>query len=798
MPDPEHDLFQVTLASIGDAVIATDSDSRVVFINAAAQALIGTSGEAVKGRPLASVLPIPDLSDSGQIDGWIERVRQTGRSVDLPNPTRLVAAGDREIFIDGTASPIRCPVGQFRGVVLIFRDDTDRRRAEARLAESELRYRLIGQAANDAIWDWDLVTNRVVWNEGLQLKFGYSADDIDEDASWWVEHIHEADRPRVVDGIHAAIESGELWRDQYRYRRADGTFANVLDRGRVVHQNGKAVRMVGSMLDLTEQKKAEQSLRASEHKVRLAADAAELGIWVWHIEPDRVTWENQRTYEIFGLTQGQEPINAARFADEFVHPEDRSQFENAVARTLSTGIRFYFLGRFRRPTGELRWVEFTGQLQRGEDGRPERLLGTALDVTGRQQADERLKYQYDLNRAITDNATTAIFMMDDRSRCTFMNPAAEAMTGFKFAEVDGQILHDFIHHTRPDGSPYAMPDCPIDRALPEHFEVRDHEDLFFRKNGESFPVVCNARVIYENNVAVGTVIEVRDVTEERAAAESIRQSEANFRLLADAMPQMVWITGADGAIEFLNTRWNDYFGGSPDQLPGGDWTAALHPDDLVATRQRWSEALATGRTYQTEYRFRGQDGQYRWFLARGLSVRDENGNLQRWFGTCTDIDDNKRQQEELRDIAARLSEADRRKDEFLATLAHELRNPLAPIRMGLEVMKMGGQDAEALAEIRETMERQTQQLITLVDDLLDVSRITQGKLELRRCRGDDRRRRPQRRRSVTAMDRRGGTPFERRDARRPDRFGRRPPPVGPGDFKFAQQCGQVHARRGAN
>ncbi len=108
-----------------------------------------------------------------------------------------------------------------------------------------------------------------------------------------------------------------------------------------------------------------------------------------------------------------------------------------------------------------------------------------------------------------------------RTCCTFMNPAAEQLTGFCFEEVSGRVLHNFIHHTRPDGSPSPMPECPIDRALPESLEVRNHEDTFFRKDGSRFPVVCNARVIYEHGRAVGTVIEVRDVTEDKRAAATI-------------------------------------------------------------------------------------------------------------------------------------------------------------------------------------------------------------------------------------------------------------------------------------
>ncbi|MDZ7637011.1 MAG: HAMP domain-containing sensor histidine kinase [Bryobacterales bacterium] len=133
-----------------------------------------------------------------------------------------------------------------------------------------------------------------------------------------------------------------------------------------------------------------------------------------------------------------------------------------------------------------------------------------------------------------------------------------------------------------------------------------------------------------------------------------------------------------------------------------------------------------------ELPIRGVAGQFRAFLTMALPQRDDEGKIVRWFGTSTDVSVLKMLREELENTAARLEEEDRRKDEFLAMLAHELRNPLAPIRSGLEWMRLRPEDAVGVSEVRAMMERQTHQLIALVDDLLDVSRIRHGKLELRR------------------------------------------------------------------
>ena len=226
---------------------------------------------------------------------------------------------------------------------------------------------------------------------------------------------------------------------------------------------------------------------------------------------------------------------------------------------------------------------------------------------------------------------------------------------------------------------------------------------------------------------------VLDQTLLRTTEQALRQSQSEFYQMADAIPQMAWMTRSDGYIDWFNQRWFEYTGKTLEECVGWGWTECIDPEEFPRVKKAWEHSIATGQRIDLVVPIRGADGNIRHFLTRALPLRDESGKIIRWFGTNTDISEQKRVQEELREVAARLSEADRRKDEFLATLAHELRNPLAPIRMGLELMKISGDDLEVIDETRETLERQTQQLITLVDDLMDVSRVTRGKLKLRRA-----------------------------------------------------------------
>lgn len=419
-----------------------------------------------------------------------------------------------------------------------------------------------------------------------------------------------------------------------------------------------------------------------------------------------------------------------------VNERSRSEVENPALRALAQGTIIGLANHtiLIAKDGVERFIDDSAAPIRNGAGE---LIGAVLifrDITARYRAEQELQDQHELNRAITDNAATAIFLVNDQGRCTFMNPAAEQMTGFSYEEVRGKVLHGVIHHTRPDGSPYPLSECPLNGALAEHLEVHDHEDLFIRKNGEFFPVSSNARPIHKNGVGVATVIEVRDLTQQKASAKALVESNERFTQLADSISQLVWTAQPDGHIDWYNQRWYHYTGTTFEEMQGWGWSTVHDPEFLPTVVERWKICLETGTPLEIEFPLRGSDGRYRPFLTKALPYRDQQGAIVRWFGTNTDISEQKQAQEELRRVASELAEADRRKDEFLAMLAHELRNPLAPIRSGLEWMRSAEYDAVTFEKVRDVMARQTHQLVLLVDDLLDVSRITLGTLKLNRQR----------------------------------------------------------------
>ena len=252
---------------------------------------------------------------------------------------------------------------------------------------------------------------------------------------------------------------------------------------------------------------------------------------------------------------------------------------------------------------------------------------------------------------------------------------------------------------------------------------RDERGRPVRMPGVLVDITERKRLEEELRVRVEQLAEADRRKEELLA--SLRESEEKLRLLADTIPQLAWMARPDGHIFWYNRRWYEYTGTTPEQMEGWGWQSVHDPDVLPKVLERWKGSIASGEPFDMVFPLKGADDQFRPFLTRVNPLRDEAGRILYWFGTNTDISEIKRMEEALRD-------ADRRKDEFLATLAHELRNPLAPIRNSLQILKMPRVDAETAQQTREMMERQVHHLVRLVDDLLDVSRVMRGKIELRR------------------------------------------------------------------
>jgi len=421
--------------------------------------------------------------------------------------------------------------------------------------------------------------------------------------------------------------------------------------------------------------------------------------------------------------------------------EARSLVEQAV-NSAGRGESSRFSALCPTAKGTPKWWEVTVTPILDDEGTPSLILSVSREVTtleatralAQRHLEEATEARNRLN-ALLEAAPVGIGYADTAGKLVLVNAANRRLWGEHpmpsevegYQEWNGWWADGSARH----GQPLRPADWGLTRALRGEEVAGDLVEIEpFDAPGTRKTVLLRAAPVRaQDGRVVGGVVAQMDITDQVRARSELLESEARFRTITEAMPQMVWSTRPDGFHDFYNCRWYEFTGVPFGSTDGEGWSEMFHPEDQAHAWERWRHSLHTGDPYEVEYRLRHNSGEYRWVLGRALPVRDPAGHVTRWMGTCTDIHEQKLAQERLRVSERALRDADRLKDEFLAMLAHELRNPLAPIGAAAELLRIAGgervvQDAAAV------IKRQVHHMTELVDDLLDVSRVTRGVINL--------------------------------------------------------------------
>jgi two-component system, sensor histidine kinase and response regulator len=707
--------------SIAVGIAHCDFQGRFLRVNQKLCEIVGYTREELFQKTWQEITHPDDLAASLEQFLPLLRGEQPGYSLEK----RLVRKDGSLVWIDLAVSLQRDSAGKPTRVFAILQDISERKRLEEELNRANARVELALRSANIGIWendmpDGDYRHGRVSYvNIWEQLGYERPPDSASPNEAGMAP-IHSEDRAMVEEAVRSYLAGETSEYDvEFRGRHKDGSYRWTLARGVAVRDaTGKPIRFVGSSVDITDRKRAEEALRESEERFRGTFENAAVGIAHTHPE-GRFLRVNEKFCAIVGYPR--EELLEKTWHD-ITHPDDLAASIDVSAAALrgeSPGLPLE--KRYLRKDGSLVWAELVISPQRDAAGAPGYLIAIIQDISQRKRLEEALRESERRFRTFVDHATDAFFLLDDQHVVLDVNRKACQSLGYTRDELMGKTAPD----VDPDITPANIEE--INRKL-NAGEMVAYESRHRRKDGTVFPVEVRGEAFWEGgrNFVVALA---RDITEHKRAEEALRESERRFRILAEALPHMVWTAQPDGATDYYNARTTEYTGLTSEQLQGWGWGSTIHPEDLPRCLELWARSIATGEPYEIEFPVRRADGAFCWHLARALALRDESGRITKWFGSCIDIDDQKRAQEALRGAKEAAEAANRAKDEFLANVSHEIRTPMNAI-LGMTELVLDTPLTDDQRQCLKAVKSAADNLLGNINDLLDFSKIEAGKLEL--------------------------------------------------------------------
>jgi PAS domain S-box-containing protein len=385
--ESEERLKVVVDSATDYAILTIDPERRITSWSQGAANIFGLPRDEAIGRS-ADELFTPEDRAAQRPEEEVDTARREGCAPDERWHQRL--DGTR-VFLNGSVHLLpHDELGRERGFIKVARDETERRHTEAALQETAERYRLLAQATDDPIWDWDFASEHVTWNEAVLTRFGHDGAVGGTDAQWWIDHIHPDDRERIHHGIYAVINGdGSSWTDEYRFLRADGSAAHVLDRGTVIRDDrGRAIRMTGAMLDLSERHEAEAALAESEATLRSVLEQMPIGAAIAKVPSGRLVHFNQACAKILGREARPGPVEDYGIFHAF--KEDGTPFaimEYPLSRAVVSGETVIDEEiRYRRGDGEIITLEVSAAPIETAQGRS-LAVTTFTDISARKRGE---------------------------------------------------------------------------------------------------------------------------------------------------------------------------------------------------------------------------------------------------------------------------------------------------------------------------------------------------------------------------------------------------------------------------
>lgn len=649
---------------------------------------------------------IPDLADF-----WVEtygRLALTGEPCQFEHESRRM---NRWFYINAFALGDR----HDRRFAILFTDISDRKALEQ---EWE---RFLGVSANvkviantDGYFQWV--------SPSFERFLGWTPAEML--ARPWAEFLHPDDVAESIEAVDQLFSGRETQSFENRYRHKDGSYRWFLWNAQPYPEEQV---LYGAAIDITDRKRVESNLLESEERFRSMADHAPVMVWV--TDPTGYcTYLSQSWYEFTGQT---EATGLGLGWLDAVHPDDEAIARQAFLSANQRQVGFRLEYRLRHHDGTYRWAIDAASPWVGADGQFKGYIGSVLDISDRKQIEENLRQRETELRLVTNAVPALIAFIDADQRYRFNNQGYEDWFNQSATDLYGKHIREVVGDAAYENvRPY------VEQVLAGQ-QVTFERSIAFKDGSIRYLSATYVPRIDDQGSVEGFVALIHDLSDRRQAEEALMQSEARYRYLAESIPQLVWTANAEGVIVDANQRWCAFTGLTPEQVETAGWQAVVHPEDIPILSQNWAIAQQQGCNYQAEGRMRRADGVYRWHLHQAVPLKNRRGQVMRWFGTATDIEDQKQleqqrsqllQQEQAARAAAEA--ANRTKDEFLAVVSHELRSPLNPILGWATLLKNGTLDEAKTHQALTVIERNAKLQTELIDDLLDVSRMLRGKLQI--------------------------------------------------------------------
>lgn len=705
----EEERFRRVVVGLPAAVFATDAKGRVTLFNDAAADLFGRRptlgddswrGACRTFHPDGSPMPLDECPMSVSL-----RERRAVREslvFERHDGSRRHVLANSEPMFDAR--------GRLTGAINMLIDLTERERAE----RARAYLAAIVENTQDAVVSKTLDGIITSWNAAAERIFGHTAE---EAVGQPITIIIPPDRLDEERSILQRLRRGERI-DHFETERVtrDGRRIDIsLTVSPVRDTSGRIVGASKVARDISDRKRSEAALKAREAELELIAKTTPL-ILTRCSRDLRYRFANRAAADLFGIAP-EEMIG--RPIKDVLGSEAFELIEPFIERVLR-GESVEFEREIPYPAVGMRWMRVNYVPDYNDQDELTGWIASIVDITDRKRAEEAVRASEQRFRTLAEAVPAFVWACRPDGFVFYVNRRWTEFTGETLEEAQGHGWSQTLH---PDDR-----QCVVDlwNHCTRTGDVYEGECRYRRHDGQYrwhyFRGIPSRTRLGAIDAWYGTSF---DIQEKKIAEEALRESEAKFRQLAETMPQLAWYADADGYITWYNQRWFEYTGTTPLQMEGWGWQSVHDPDVLPEVLEKWRRSIQTGEPFYMVFPLRGADDVFRPFLTRIVPLKDRHGRVVQWFGTNTDISEQQKMQEALRD-------ADRRKDEFLATLAHELRNPLAPIRNAVRIMNVRGLQDPALQSARDMIDRQVQHMVRLIDDLLDLSRITRGTLELRK------------------------------------------------------------------